>query len=235
MIDPNDGKQRDRDPEEGNIPTGLYLCELSRVSEVAPSAKFPNGNPRLVFEFTLCDPNYPALRGKKAVTFLGKTLHKSKEGKESNLVKWARMMGVANPERGFDPDTLLNKRFNVMVELTPGTNGEPGRGWARQAMLAVQQAAASPQPQPSLTASGSASTSGTIGTPGPNAGDPNARWDAHDGAVVTLNKSSAEVQAIINECKCDANKIWVKPAGTPREQSKTADQYGFLNGSSIPW
>lgn len=133
MITPSEGKKFERDPEESNFPTGVYNCKLSRVEETGPSSKYPNGNPRIVFEFTVDDGPY---KGKKAVAFIGKTLHKSKEGRESNLVKWARLMGVQSPENGFDPDTLIGKTFQVMCELTPGTDGKPGRAWARQAIAA---------------------------------------------------------------------------------------------------
>jgi hypothetical protein len=130
MITPAESKF-ERDPEEGNFPTGVYNCRLTEVRETGPSANYPNGNPRLIFEFTVDEGPY---KGKKTVAFIGKTLHKSKEGKESNLVKWARLMGVKNAEKGFDPDTLVGKVFQVMCELTDATGDKPARAWARTAM-----------------------------------------------------------------------------------------------------
>lgn len=226
MIDPNGQKKFERDPEEGNIPTGQYLCELSRVQETGPSAKFPGGNNRLVFEFTVVDPACPHLGGKKTVVFLGKTLLKSKEGRESNLVKWARMMGVVNPENGFDPDTLLGRRFMVMCEFAPGTNGEPGRAWARAAM------ASSGAPAPI------APNGAPIVNPPPASGtpDPNARWDYmnKDGKPVG-GATTAELQQYITDNQLAIQNVRVKPAGAPPAQAKTADQWGFLSGDPVPW
>jgi hypothetical protein len=211
MISPSEGKKFERDPQEGNIPTGLYLCELSRVQETGPSAKFPNGNPRLVFEFTILDG---ACKGKKAVAFLGKTLLKNKEGRESNLVKWARMMGVPDPEKGFDPDGMLNKRFNVMIELTPGTNGEPGRGWARS-VIAANNAAPAQQ---------SAMDAFFAGNTPP---DPAARWDYSDGTNKLLDQTTAQIRSALAESGIALAKVWLKPAGAPRETAKTAEAWGF--------
>jgi hypothetical protein len=224
MISPSEGKKFERDPQEGNIPTGLYLCELSRVQETGPSAKFPNGNPRLVFEFTILDG---ACKGKKAVAFLGKTLLKNKEGRESNLVKWARMMGVPDPEKGFDPDGMLNKRFNVMIELTPGTNGEPPRGWARSVIAANNPAPAAP-PASAPPGDGPPPDEAT----GP---DPAAKWDYHDGAKWVANQTTAEVQQSIVINGLMAQALWVRPAGS--KDAKKADDFGFTNATveTIPY
>jgi hypothetical protein len=162
MIMPTEGKGYDRDPEEGNYPTGMYVCVLTRVDEIDPSAKFPDGNRRLVFEFTLDDPNFPQFKGKKCAAFVGKTVFKSpKDGKESKLVTLARMMGVKEPEKGFDPDTLIGKKYHVMSEHLDG------RSWARQAVAIAGQPAspppaAPPQQQPTPAASPTAEAEESI-------------------------------------------------------------------------
>jgi hypothetical protein len=117
----------DRDPTEGQFPSGTYPMELSRVSEVGPSAKYPDSGPRLVFEFTHPDGPY---QGKKAAQFVGKKLWVNpKLNKESGLVKLARQLGCPDPMKGFDPDAYVGKRFNVTCELTG--SGEEARAWVR--------------------------------------------------------------------------------------------------------
>lgn len=233
FIDPKSGKAFERDPEEGNIPTGLYLCELTRVSETGPSAKFPGSNNRLVFEFTVNDPNHSHLNGKKAVTFVGKTLLKSKEGRESNLVKLARMMGVVNPENGFDPDSLIGRKFNVMIEYTPGTNGEAGRGWARSAMAAGSPVANAANQTPPTSVAVAASTTGAAY----HAGNLNARWDYSDGGDIrAANVLTGELQEFLTGNFCTKNAIRVKPAGSPPTAAKYAEEWGFtVLDSQIPW
>jgi hypothetical protein len=117
----------DRDPTEGQFPSGTYPMELSRVSEVGPSAKHPDSGPRLVFEFTHPDGPY---QGKKAAQFVGKKLWVNPRlNKESGLVKLARQLGCPDPMKGFDPDAYVGKRFNVTCELTG--SGEEARAWVR--------------------------------------------------------------------------------------------------------
>lgn len=181
MITPNDEKKFERDPEEGNFPTGVYTCELSRSQETGPGAKYPGGNNRILFEFTVIGGQYG---GKKAIVLLGKTLHKSKDGRESNLVKWARMMGVANPESGFDPESLVGKRFQVTCEYTAGTNGQPGRAWARMAIATPQQSGAAPAPHPHTTVSGADATGGQL-------------WDYSDGKKGPNTKSNQTTEQVI--------------------------------------
>lgn len=240
MITPEEGKKFERNPEEGNFPTGVYVCELSRVEETGPGAKFPNGNNRLVFEFTVLDPNFPQFGGKKAVAFLGKTLHKSKDGRESNLVKWARMMGVVTPERGFDPEMLLGKKYQVTCELTPGRDGQPARAWARTAIalapIGVASAASVAPPAAAPVANGVATpTSSFAGL------DPHARWDATDGHDVMANKTTLEIQNFLTDNHVDSRVIKVKPAGAAPTLSRTAHEWGFISGKpgttleQIPW
>lgn len=232
MISPTEGKKFERDPEEGNFPTGVYICELSRVEEVGPGAKFPNGNNRLVFEFTVSAGPHA---GKKAIAFLGKTLHKSQDGKESNLVKWARMMGVANPEKGFDPDSLLGKPFQVMCEFTAGTAGQPGRAWARTAITTATATPTLPAtpvaPAPQAGGLGANGMPAVVPTP-----DLNARWDYSDGTSRELNRTTAEVMHFFATSGCDPRKIRVKPAGAPVGNAKTADLWGFgVKSEEAPW
>lgn len=220
MISPTEGKSFERDPEEGNFPTGVYLCKLTRVEETGPGAKFPNGNNRLVFEFTVDEGQY---KGKTAIAFLGKTLHKSKDGRESNLVKWARMMGVRDPEKGFDPDTLVGKVFQVTCEYTPGTNGHAGRAWARTAIIAS-------------SAPASFANSPTAG----------GHWDYTDGSTVVPNVSTADLRAFLSTSGIDPAKIRAKPHLAPGSAAKPCSEIPELveglnpdgtapAGGQIPW
>jgi hypothetical protein len=215
LISPTDQKKFDRDPREGDIPTGMYLCELTAVREVPPSAKFPNGNNRLVFEFTIADGPQ---RGKKPVIFLGKTLLKSKEGRESKLVQFARMMGIAAPEKGFDPDTLLHKKYQVMVEYTPGASGEPGRGWVRSAMVAAPAAAATTSAPPPADLPPAPDA--------PPAPDPAALWDLHNGKEWLKGRTTADVCAHLATSGVGVTHLWVRPAGNTLAP-KRAHEYGF--------
>lgn len=135
MIEPKAADERRAD--ESRFPTGLYLVRLAEVREVGPSAKFPNGNNRLVFDFEVADGPY---KGKRSAIFVGKSVFRDpKTGKESNLVKLARSMGVQNPEKGFDPDTLIHKHFNAMCEQD--TSSPEGRTWVRTVIPAGSPAA----------------------------------------------------------------------------------------------
>lgn len=216
MIDPASQKKFERDPEDANIPTGLYTCELMRVQEIGPSPKFPGGNNRLVFEFALVAPSPTALRGKHACAFIGKTLLKNKEGRESNLVKWARMMGISNPEKGFDPDTLIGRKFNVMVEYTEGTGGESGRGWARSAILAQ----AAPVVYDQIPGEGPPPED----VPAP---DPLDRWDYHNGTAWQYGASTIDLSTFLAVDPARYGRIWVKVQGADNKTAKKANAWGF--------
>lgn len=228
MIEPGEGKKYERDPEEGNIPTGIYLAELTEVREVGPSKKYPDGNNRLVFEFTVVDPKFPKLGGKKACAFVGKTLFKNKEGRESALVKLARTMGVANPEKGFDPDALKGRRYSVMIEYTDGVNGEPGRGWVRNAMVAPDAPTFAGKPDTGPTPDDAPPDDDL--TPGAA-----AKWDVYDGKAKAwaLNKSTLEVQGTFDLSGGDPAAVYVRPHGT--KDSKRAIEYGFTSAGPIPY
>jgi hypothetical protein len=228
LITPNDGKKFERDPEEGNFPTGVYTCELTRVEEIGPGAKFPEGNNRLVFEFTVREGQYA---GKKACAFLGKTIHTSKDGRESNLVKWARMMGAAKPELGFDPDTLVGRRFQVMCEFTSGTGDKPGRAWARQAVAQGQTTSYTP-PQGTTT---------TQVTTGSHSAAP-ALWDVKDAdGNMLFAQTGATVSAMV-AAGASPDLLQMKPNKAGREAVKSAREYGFAeyanpvkDDGEIPW
>lgn len=70
------------------------------------------------------------------------------------------------------------------------------------------------------------------GSATPSASDPNARWDYSDGAAVAVNQTTADVQAFFDQSKVEPTRIRVKPAGAPKEQAKTADQWGFRAAST---
>jgi hypothetical protein len=219
MINPNDGAKYERNPEEGNIPTGVYTCELTRAEEIGPSPQYPGGNNRLVFEFTVIGGEHG---GKKAVTFIGKTLHKSKDGRESNLVKWARMMGIQNPEAGkWDTDVLVGKRYQVTCELTPAIGDKPPRAFARSAIATNDQpqkaqfrTSASPPVQPQHNGHAPQAAGGQL-------------WDASDGKGGWRGITRDAVQAIITDRGWTASQLRVKPAGAPNSEARTADEMGF--------
>jgi hypothetical protein len=126
-------KKFDRDPTEGQFPSGTYYCKLDAVREVGPSPKFPDSGPRLVFDFLVADGPHA---GKRTAQFCGKKLWSNpKLNKESALLKFARQLGCPDPMKGFDPDQYLGKPYQVTVELT-GT-GPDARAWVRFVTPAV--------------------------------------------------------------------------------------------------
>lgn len=52
-------------------------------------------------------------------------------------------------------------------------------------------------------------------------------WDVVAGDRKHLNISTQDVQDILADSPIPMTSIWVKPAGAPREQSKTADKWNF--------
>lgn len=54
------------------------------------------------------------------------------------------------------------------------------------------------------------------------------RWDYSDGQNVVTNQTSAQVLQFITSNNLDPKTIRVKPAGAPRDQAKTAAEYGFM-------
>lgn len=54
------------------------------------------------------------------------------------------------------------------------------------------------------------------------------RWDMSDGQNLMLSQTSAQILDFLTRNNIDPSKIRVKPAGAPREQAKTAAEYGFI-------
>ena len=178
MIEPKAADERRAD--ESRFPTGLYLVRLAEVREVGPSAKFPNGNNRLVFDFEVIDGPY---KGKRSAIFVGKSIFRDpNSGKESNLVKLARSMGVLNPEKGFDPDSLIHKHFNAMCEQD--TSSPEGRTWVRSVIPAGGPAPVAP-------------AGGPPRPPRPGHGEVRYWYAGPDGAAEPVLKNESEVRDLI--------------------------------------
>jgi hypothetical protein len=90
-------KKFDRDPAEGQFPSGTYYCKLDAIREVGPSPKFPDSGPRLVFDFVVADGPHA---GKRTAQFCGKKLwsnpklnkerpFSSSPGSSGALTRWA--------------------------------------------------------------------------------------------------------------------------------------------------
>lgn len=109
------------DPKLQLRTAGTFYCILSNIQEIDPDQKYDSKKNRLVFEFTVVDRKVPHLNGQKGVTIVTATVyHNRNTGQRSNLVKLATSMGVVNPEKGFDPDMLLDKHYYVRFELYEG-------------------------------------------------------------------------------------------------------------------
>lgn len=203
------------------MPDGKYLARFLGVTmrEDEPGAKPRLGNdgkpmgPAMTWDFEIADGPE---QGKKADKLTGR-LPTPKSGCGKMLV--AISDRVLKEGEKVNLDEFVGRFYRITV-IDNRVSDNPGPVLERTAVPPAQAPV---------------STTATIGNPGPNAGDPNARWDASDGAAVMLNKSSAEVQAILNEAKAAATTIRVKPAGADRSLARTADQYGFINGDTVPW
>lgn len=216
MPEVGGGKKFDRDPNEGNIPTGTYLMRLTRIQEIPPSAKYPDSGNRLVFEFEVAEEG--PQKGKKACSFVGKKLWANPaQKKESALVKLARQLGCPDPMKtGFDPEGCLGKHYTVTCEL------DGDRAWVRF----VAPAAAVPAPsRPDTTQAHAAISNGVAAAspppprrPGAPANPPPQSTpqlfyiDMGNGAdPVTLTKDQ-----LVSECKNfahDPNQLQVCPVG----------------------
>ena len=200
VIMPEPDKAFDRDPTEGQFPSGTYYCKLDRVTEVGPSKKFPDSGNRLVFEFVIADGPYA---GKKAASFVGKKLWSNpKLNKESGLLKLARQLGCPDPMKGFDPDSYLGKHFQVTCELT-GT-GADARSWVRFVTPAV--AGSSPAANPP-SPGGPPPRRTNAGTPAP------AFYWVELGDAEPTKVPADKLRGFIDEKKLDARELQVCPAG----------------------
>jgi hypothetical protein len=109
------------DPKDDLRSSGQFYSVCSGVIELDPDPKYNSRKGRLAIEFTVVDPRFPHLRGKKTASVVGASVYKDpKTGKESKLVQIARMMGVVDPLKGFDPDVFLDKYYYVSCELHEG-------------------------------------------------------------------------------------------------------------------
>lgn len=109
------------DPKLQLRTAGTFYCLLTGIDEIDPDKNYDSTKNRLVFEFTVVDRKVPHINGQKGVTIVTASVFKNrKTGQESNLVKLARSMGVVEPEKGFDPDMLLDKYYMVNFELHDG-------------------------------------------------------------------------------------------------------------------
>jgi hypothetical protein len=219
MIAPK--SQDERRVEESQFPTGMYLVKLAEVREVGPSAKFPNGNHRLVFDFEVADGPY---KGKRSAMFVGKSLFRdSKSNKESNLVKLARSMGVVKPEEGFDPDLLVGKFFNAMCEQD--ASSPDGRTWVRAVTPAGAPAGQPTAPPAPGTKPPPPPPKKPAAAPVPEPAD-DSKWQLYDDhAGEYLPKTGKEVRAWFYEKKIAPDAVHVCPEGS--DVVKPADEYGF--------
>lgn len=111
-----------RNDEDYNIPSGLYLCEFRGVQEIP--AKEGDTLSRLVFEFELVDGPY---RGKKLSTFVRKNMFagNARGSKPSNLYKLAKSFGVADPVARFETDEHIGQRFQIVAKNEDGKRAWP--------------------------------------------------------------------------------------------------------------
>jgi len=216
MIEPK--SQDERRVEESQFPTGMYLVQLKEVREIGPSAKFPNGNNRLVFDFEVADGPF---KGKRTAYFVGKTIFRdAKTGKESNLVKLGRSMGVSKSETGFDPDTLVGKHFNAMCEQDTAT--PDGRTWVRAVTPAGAPGAGQPAAKPPAPPLPPGATKSEPAEPADD-----SRWNVWDADTQSyLVMTGKEVRDFLLGQKMAPSAISVCPEGS--QDVKTADLHGFI-------
>lgn len=111
------------DPKDDLTQEGSFLCICTGTHDCDPDPKYPGSKDRLAIEFTVYAPGQAGLHGKKTALVVTQSIYKDpKTGQESNLLKIGRMMGIVNPEKGFDPDVFLDKYY--MVHCVRGTNGK---------------------------------------------------------------------------------------------------------------
>lgn len=109
------------DPEQELRSSGTFVAELEDIRHCQSDPKYPGSKPRLAFCFRINAPGNPGAHNKYVVTIVTASIYSSKQtGKESNLVKLLRSMGIPNPEKGCDPDTLIGRNFVVICELWEG-------------------------------------------------------------------------------------------------------------------
>lgn len=99
---------------------GQYLCRCRSVTQGMPNPKY-EGKTNLAIEFEIQDDRIPKFRGQRVAIVCPESVYRDPTtGKESYLLQYARMMGVPNPEKGFDPETFIGKWYWVTAVEVDG-------------------------------------------------------------------------------------------------------------------
>lgn len=106
-----------RNDEDYNFPSDIYLMRLDDVQELPPKADDERKVPRLVFEFSVVEGPY---KGKKCSTFVRKNLFPGSrgQGNASALYKLLKSLGVVDPAAGVETKDLLGQYWRVGVKNT---------------------------------------------------------------------------------------------------------------------
>lgn len=202
-----------RNDEDYDFPSDIYLMRLDDVVEIPPKADDERKTPRLVFEFSVVEGPY---QGKKCSTFVRKNLFAGAGGRgnASSLYKLLKSLGVADPMAGVDTNQLVGKFWRV------GVKNEGNRAWPDSYYPANSPASgsgsrpAAPPPPPKPTAA-----------PLPEPADDSRWqvWDSHSNSYVTM--TGQDVRAYMAQQKCQPSGISLCPEGS--QDVRTADLYGF--------
>lgn len=206
-----------RNDEDYNVPTGLYLCQFREAEEIPPKADDETKTPRLIFQFDIADGPY---KGKKLCSFVRKNLFAgggAKNAKPSQLYKMARSLGAPDP-MNFDTEQFVGRYFQITAENLDGK-----RGWPVSIIPAQQPAGAPSAPPPP----------GIYPPPPSSAPADDSRWQVYD----AQNKSwmvatGREVRHYLTLPGYSAGSLMVTPAG--QQNVLTAAAHGFLAPTAPP-
>lgn len=134
--------------------------------------------------------------------------------------------GVPVPKPGYKPTAISLEEFQngerTIPEWCPWLYGSPLADHIRACSEIGND-----RPSPRKASDNSKATQQPSGQPAKAPQAQAGRWDMSDGKVIHQNLTADEVQAAIESAGSAAHLIKVKPAGSPRDQAKPADQYGF--------
>lgn len=109
------------DPEKELSVAGSFATKCIRIEQGIPDPKW-KGKTLIAVEFEIDDDDQEELKGLRCSFVVPESIYVRPEDNEPTIfLTYARMMGVKEAEKGFDPVAhWLNKRFYVVTELYQG-------------------------------------------------------------------------------------------------------------------
>jgi len=111
----------DYDPQRELTKPGAYICECFAVKYGIKDRYDSGSKPRVAIMFRVHDMDTQGQNGQQVAIVCSETVYKNpKTGEKSHLLAHAELMGVADAENGFDPDSFIGKLYTVTTRTHDG-------------------------------------------------------------------------------------------------------------------